>query len=88
VGNSVTAHPNDSSLQRHLADSLDDLQQFLEGRRTDVFQKKEIGDEEIVRQNQVMDGHGMRSFRSEALPDVELHPFVANTLERSVNGAI
>lgn len=35
-----------------------------------------------------MNGHGVGSFRGDALSDVELHALISYALERSIDGAI
>lgn len=68
------------AVQRHLADSLDDLQQFLQRRGADVLEQNEVRDEKIVGENEVMNGHWMWCFAVLAFSDVELHALVADTL--------
>jgi len=88
VGNSVPSNSDDFSFEGHLADALDDLQQFVEGGGGDIFEEDKIWHEEIVGEDEVMNRHGMRGFRGDGLSDVEFHAFVPDDLEGPVDGAI
>lgn len=69
-----------TSLDDHFADAANDGKKLIEGRRVEVFEKGELWEEEIVGEDKVVNGHGMRGFASLALCDIEVHAFVAYTM--------
>lgn len=88
VGDSLMPHSDLSSLDGHLADSLDDLQQIYEGLGADLLEEFEVGEEESVGDDEVVEGHGVGRIFIDALGDVELHALVLDALELSVDGAL
>lgn len=87
VGNALLADADGLAVERHLADALDDLEEFLEGGGADVLEEHEVGHEEVVGEDEIVDGHGVRSVAVLAFADVELHALVADALEVAVDGA-
>jgi hypothetical protein len=81
------AYADNFSIEGHFADALDDLEQFVKGGGTDVLQEYKVRDKQVVGQDQIVDGHGMRSFRGGALSDIELHALVPDAFELPIDRA-
>ena len=72
----------------HFANSLDDGEEIRQWRRSQVLEQFEFREENVVGQCQVMNTKRMRSFLTLAVCNIEIHIFVSDTMNRSVDRMI
>ena len=90
--NSIVTNPNVpprlNSFNSHLANALDDVEQKSQRWRSESLKKLELGEDEVVRFYEIVDGSGMRILSTQTLCNIKVHALVVDTINNPVDGTI
>ena len=80
--------PGLNSFNRHFANALDDVEQKCQRWRCKSLKKLELGKDEVVRFDKIVDRSGMRILSTHTLCNIKVHALVVDTINHTVDRTI
>jgi hypothetical protein len=88
VANSPIPDADMATFNGHFRNTLDNGKQLIVILRADIFEKDEVGEQQVIGPDEVMQGRSMGRYGCIlGLAKEELHVLETDVLDRSVNGA-